>query len=90
MSFLQYGLMKTIYLRNTYPVLEPDCALLIFHEVWAPTFYHQVFNFLNLNITNPTFLYLLLQGRFHFYGNSLCMGNYSHVKLIKLLYQLIR
>jgi hypothetical protein len=33
MGFLQYGLTEAVNLRNTYPVLEPYCALFILHEV---------------------------------------------------------
>jgi hypothetical protein len=33
MSFLQYGFTETVNLRNTYPILELDCALIILCEV---------------------------------------------------------
>jgi hypothetical protein len=70
--------------------LKPDCALLIFREVWTSVLCHQIFDFLNFNITNLTFSYFLLQGRFHFYSNSLCMSNYSQVEPFKVICQLIR
>jgi hypothetical protein len=87
MGFLQYGLTETIYLRNTYPILEPDYALLIFREFWTAAFSHHSFDLLNLSVTNLTLAYILLQGRFHLYNDYFCMSNYSQVEPIKFLYQ---
>jgi hypothetical protein len=89
MSFLQYGFIETINLKNTYLVLKLDCALLVLCEVWTSALYHQIFDFLNFSITNLTFLYILLQGWFYFYSNSLCMSNYSQVEPFKVICQLI-
>jgi hypothetical protein len=90
MSFFQYGLTETVNLRNTYPVLELDCALLILREVRTSTVCHQVFDLFNFSISNLTLSYLLLQGRFYFYSNSLCVSNYSQVEPFKVICQLIR
>jgi hypothetical protein len=86
MSFLHYGFTETVNLRNTYPVLEPDCALIILREVQTSALCHKIFNLLNLGITNLTFTYFLLQGRFYLYGNSLCVSNYSQIELLKVFY----
>jgi hypothetical protein len=77
MGLLQYNLMKAINLRNTYPVLEPYCALLILHEFWTSTFSNQIFDLLYFSITNLTLTYFLLQGRFHINSDSFSMCNYS-------------
>jgi hypothetical protein len=60
MGFLQYGLTKAVILRNTYPVLEPYCALLILREFWTSTFSDQIFDFLDFSITNLTLADFLL------------------------------
>jgi hypothetical protein len=59
MCFLQYGFMKIVNLRNTNHVLEPDRALVIFREVWTPTFCYQIFDLLNLDIIDLTLSYFL-------------------------------
>jgi hypothetical protein len=76
-GFLQYGLTEAVNLRNTYPVLEPYCALLILNEVWTCTFSHQIFDFSNFSITDLTFVDFLLQGRFHFNSDPFSVCNYS-------------
>jgi hypothetical protein len=89
MGFLKYSLMKAINLRNTYPVLEPYCALLILHEFWTPTFSNQILDLLDFSITNLTLVDFLLQGRFHFNGDSFRVCNYSQVESSKILNKLI-
>jgi hypothetical protein len=84
MCLLQYGFTKTIDTRNTNPILEPYRALLILREIWASTFRYQIFDLLNFGITDLTFSYLLLYGRFHFYGNSFSMSNYSQIEPLKI------
>jgi hypothetical protein len=51
--------MKIVNLRNTNHVLEPDRALVIFREVWTPTFCYQIFDLLNLDIIDLTLSYFL-------------------------------
>jgi hypothetical protein len=77
MGFLQNGLMEAVNLRNTYPILEPYCALLILREVWTSPFSHQILDFLDFSITDLTLAYFLLQGRFHFDSDPFSMCNYS-------------
>jgi hypothetical protein len=60
MGFLQNGFAEAVNLRNTYPILEPYCALLILHELWTSTFCQQIFDFLNLSISDLTLAYFLL------------------------------
>jgi hypothetical protein len=60
MRLLQYGLTKTVDLRNTNTVLEPYRALLMLREVWASTFSYQIFDLLNFGITDLTLSYFLL------------------------------
>jgi hypothetical protein len=60
MGFLQNGFMEAVNLRNTYPVLEPYCALFILREVWTSTLCHQIFDLLNFSITDLTLAYFLL------------------------------
>jgi hypothetical protein len=86
MGFLQYCYMEIINLRNTYPILELDCALFILHEIWTSTFYHQIFDLLNFSICDLTLSYLLLQGTFHFYSSSFTMSNYPQVEPFKVFY----
>jgi hypothetical protein len=52
MGFLQYSLTKAINLRNTYPVLEPYCALLILREFWTSTLSNQILDLLDFSITD--------------------------------------
>jgi hypothetical protein len=78
--------MKTINLRDTNPVLEPDCALLIFREVWTSTFSYQIFRLLDFGITDLTLSYFLFLGRFYFYDNSFSMGNYPQIELLKVFW----
>ena len=82
----QYGLMEAVNLRNTYPVLELYCALLILREAWTSTFSHQIFDFLDFSITDLTLVYFLLQGRFHFDSDPFSMCNYSQVESFKIFY----
>jgi hypothetical protein len=77
MGILQYRLAEDIYLKDTYPVLEPYGALLILCEVWTSTFSHQIFDFLDFSITDLTLAYFLLQGRFYFNSDSFSVCNYS-------------
>jgi hypothetical protein len=84
MSFLQYVFAEIVNLRNTYPVLEPDCALIILYEVQTSAFFHKIFDLLNLGITNLTFVYFWFQGWFYLYGNSFCVSNYSQVEIFKI------
>ncbi len=44
MDLLQYSLTKAFNVRNTYPVLEPHYALLIFREFRTSTFSNQILN----------------------------------------------
>jgi hypothetical protein len=76
MFFLQYGFMKTVDLRDTNPVLEPDRALLILCEVWTSSFCYQIFDLLNFDITDVTLSY--------FYANSFGMSNYSQIEPLKI------
>jgi hypothetical protein len=89
MGFLQYSLMKAFNIRNTYPILEPHGALLIFREFWISTFSNQILNLLYLGITNLSFVDLLLQSRFHINSNSFSVSNYPQVKSSKILNNLI-
>jgi hypothetical protein len=89
MSFFQYSLTEAINIRNTYPVLELYCALLILRELWTSTFSNQIFDLLDFSITNLTLADLLLQGRFHFNGDTFRVCNYSHVESYKILNKLI-
>jgi hypothetical protein len=59
MGFLQYSLTKAINLKNTYPVLEPYCALLILREFWTSTFSNKILDLLYFSITNLTFVNFL-------------------------------
>src|SRR5688572_7692484 len=61
MGLLQYNLTKTFNIRNTYPVLEPYGALLIFCEFWTSIFSNQILNLLYFRITNLTFTVFLFQ-----------------------------
>jgi hypothetical protein len=54
MGFLHYGFMEAANLSNTYPILEPYCALSILHEIWTSTFNHQILDFLDFSITDLT------------------------------------
>jgi hypothetical protein len=89
MGFLQYSLTKAINIRNTYPVLEPYCALLILCKLWASTFSNQIFYLLYFSITNLTLADFLLQGRFHFNSDSFSVSNYSQVESSKIFNKLI-
>jgi hypothetical protein len=60
MGFLQYSLTEAVYLKNTYPVLEPYYALLILREVWTSTLSNQIFDFLDFSITDLTLANFLL------------------------------
>jgi hypothetical protein len=90
MGFLQYSLTEAINLRNTYPVLEPYCALLILCEFWTSTFGNKILDLLNFCITNLTLTDFLLQGRFHFNGNSFSVCNNSQVDSPEIFNNLIR
>jgi hypothetical protein len=61
---------------NTYPVLEPYGALLIFREFQASTFSNQILNLLYFSITYLSFADFLLQSRFHINSNSFSVSNY--------------
>jgi hypothetical protein len=89
MGLLQYSLTKAINLRNTYPVLEPYCALLILREFWTSTFSNKILDLLYFSITNLTFANFLFQGRFHINSDSFRMCNYSQVESPKILNNLI-
>jgi hypothetical protein len=52
MGILQYSLTEAVNCRNTYPVLEPYCALLILRKVWTSTFSNQIFDLLDFSITD--------------------------------------
>jgi hypothetical protein len=84
MGFLQNSFSEVVYLRNTYPVLEPYCALLILREVWTSTFSNQIFDLLDFSITDLTLVYFLLQGRFYFNSYSFSVCNYSQVESFKV------
>jgi hypothetical protein len=89
MGLLFNSLTKAINLRNTYPVLEPYGALLIFRKLWTSTFRNKILNLLYLSITNLSFADLLLQSRFHINSNSFRVSNYPQVKSLKILNNLI-
>jgi hypothetical protein len=89
MGLLQYSLTKAVNLRNTYPVLEPYCALLILREFWTSTFGNQIFDLLDFSITNLTLANLLLQGRFHINSDSFSVCNNSQVESSEIFNQLI-
>jgi hypothetical protein len=89
MGFLQYRLTKAINIRNTYPVLEPYCALLILREFWTSTFSNKILDLLYLSITNLTFTDFLLQGRFHISSDSFSVCNNSQVESPKILNNLL-
>jgi hypothetical protein len=89
MGLLQYGLTKAINLRNTYPILEPYGALLIFREFRTSSFSNQILNLLYFSTTNLSFVDFLLQGRFHINSNSFSVSNYPQVKSPEILNNLI-
>jgi hypothetical protein len=89
MGFLQYSLTKAINLRNSYPILEPYCALLILCKLWTSTFHNKILDLFYFCIIHLTFMNFLLQGRFRFNGNSFSMHNYSQVKSPEILNNLI-
>jgi hypothetical protein len=89
MGLLQYSFTKAINLRNTYPVLEPYCALLILREFWTSTFSNQIFDFLYFSIINLTITDFLLQIRFHINSDSFSVCNNSQVESPKILNNLI-
>jgi hypothetical protein len=89
MGFLQYSLTKTIDLKNTYLILEPYCALLIFCEFRTSTFSNQILNLLYFSITNLSFADFSLQGRFHINNISFSVSNYPQVKSPEILNNLI-
>jgi hypothetical protein len=86
MGFLQYSLMEAVNLRNTYPVLEPYCALLILRKFWTSTFSNQIFDLLDFSITDLTLADFLLQGRFYFNSDPFSVRNYSQVESSKIFY----
>jgi hypothetical protein len=86
MGFLQYSLTDAINLRNTYPVLEPYCALLILHEFYTSTFRNQIFDLLDFSTTDLSLVYLLLQVRFYFNSDSFSVCNYSQVESSKIFH----
>jgi hypothetical protein len=90
MGFLQYSLTKAINIRNTYPVPEPYCALLILCEFWTSTLSNKILDLLYLSITNLTFTNFLFQGRFHINSESFSMSNYPQVKSPEILNNLLR
>jgi hypothetical protein len=77
---------RRLSISGTHPVLEPYCALLILCEVWTSTCSHQIFDFMDVNITGLTLVYLLLQGRFHFDCDPFSMCNYFQVESFKIFY----
>ena len=89
MGFLQYSLTKVVNLRNTYPVLEPYCALLILREFWTSTFSNKILDLLYPSIDSLSFADFLLQGRFHINSDSFSMSNYPQVKSPEILNNLI-
>jgi hypothetical protein len=89
MGFLQYSLTNAINLRNTYPVLEPYCALLILGEFRTSTFSNQILDLLYLSITNLTLTDFLLQGRLHINSDSFSVCNNSQVESSEILNNLV-
>jgi hypothetical protein len=89
MGFLQFSLTKAFNTRNTYPVLEPYGALLIFCESWTSTFSNQIFNLLYFSITNLPFADFLLQCRFRINSYSFSVNNYPQVKSPEILNNVI-
>jgi hypothetical protein len=81
--------MKAFNLRNTYPILEPYCALLIFREFRTSTLCYQILNLLYLSITNLSFADFLLQSRFRINSYSFSVNNYPQVKSPEILNNLI-
>jgi hypothetical protein len=90
MGLLFNSFMKAINLRNTYLVLEPSDALLIFREFRTSTSSNQILNLLYFSITNLSFVEFLLQSRFHINSNSFSVSNYPQVKSLEILNNLIR
>jgi hypothetical protein len=86
MGFLQYSLTEAINLRNTYPVLELYCALLILRKFWTSIFSNQIFDLLDFSITNLSLAYFLFQGRFCFNSDPFSVCKYSQVESLKILY----
>jgi hypothetical protein len=89
MGFLQYSFTKVVNLRNTYLVFEPYCALLILRKFWTSIFSNKILDLSYFSITYLTLADFLLQGRFHFNGDSFHVCNYSQVESSKILNKLI-
>jgi hypothetical protein len=83
-GFLQPSLTEAINFRNTYPVLEPYCALIILRKLWTSTFSNQILDLLDFSITDLTLAYFLLQGRFNFNSYTFSVCNYSQVESSKV------
>jgi hypothetical protein len=86
MCLLQYGVTKSIDIRNTNLILEPYRALLILREIWASTLCYQILDLLNFGIADLIFSYFLLYDRFQFDGNSFSMSNYPQIEPLKIFY----
>ena len=79
-----------VYIWHTYPLLEPYCPLVILSEIRCLTYFHQLLDLLDLNILKLTFPYLLFEGRFHLYGNSLSVSNEPKIEFLKFPTQFLR